>query len=72
MIELRQVWKRYSGHHSRNCARDINLCIRQGDRVGLIGRNGAGKSTLLNLIGGWIIRAAARFAATASFHGPLA
>ena len=53
MIELRQVWKRYSGHHSRNWVlRDINLCIRQGDRVGLIGRNGAGKSTLLNLIGG--------------------
>ena len=25
--------------------RDINFEIRQGDRVGIIGRNGAGKST---------------------------
>jgi lipopolysaccharide transport system ATP-binding protein len=30
--------------------RDINLEIKQGDRVGIIGRNGAGKSTLLKLL----------------------
>ncbi|HWT75774.1 MAG TPA: ABC transporter ATP-binding protein, partial [Mobilitalea sp.] len=30
--------------------RDINCEIRQGDRVGIIGRNGAGKSTLLKLL----------------------
>ena len=29
---------------------DINLEIKQGERVGIIGRNGAGKSTLLKLI----------------------
>lgn len=29
---------------------DLNLQIRPGDRVGLIGKNGAGKSTLLRLI----------------------
>ena len=28
----------------------INLDIRQGDRVGIIGRNGAGKSTLLKIL----------------------
>jgi len=30
--------------------KDINLEIRQGDRVGIIGRNGAGKSTLLKIL----------------------
>ena len=29
---------------------DINLTIRHGERVGIIGRNGAGKSTLLKLL----------------------
>jgi len=30
--------------------RDINLEIKQGDKVGIIGRNGAGKSTLLKIL----------------------
>ncbi|MFC1701848.1 ABC transporter ATP-binding protein [Pseudomonadota bacterium] len=30
--------------------RDINLVIRQGEKVGIIGRNGAGKSTLLKVL----------------------
>lgn len=32
--------------------RDINLDIRCGDRVGLVGRNGAGKTTLLRVLSG--------------------
>jgi ABC-2 type transport system ATP-binding protein len=32
--------------------RDINLRLRQGERVGLVGHNGAGKSTLLRLMSG--------------------
>jgi ABC-2 type transport system ATP-binding protein len=31
---------------------DINLNLREGDRLGLIGHNGAGKSTLLRLLAG--------------------
>ena len=30
--------------------RDISLTIRQGERVGIVGRNGAGKSTMLKVI----------------------
>ncbi|MDD5596670.1 MAG: polysaccharide ABC transporter ATP-binding protein [Victivallaceae bacterium] len=30
--------------------KDINLEIKQGDRIGIIGRNGAGKSTLLKIL----------------------
>jgi ABC-2 type transport system ATP-binding protein len=32
--------------------RDINLDLREGDRLGLMGHNGAGKSTMLRLLAG--------------------
>lgn len=32
--------------------KDINLHLREGDRVGLVGHNGAGKTTLLRLLSG--------------------
>lgn len=32
--------------------RDIDLTIRNGERVGILGRNGAGKSTLIRLMSG--------------------
>jgi ABC-type polysaccharide/polyol phosphate transport system ATPase subunit len=31
---------------------DINLSLRDGDRIGLVGHNGAGKSTLLRVLAG--------------------
>ena len=37
---------------SINALRGINLDLREGDRVGLIGHNGAGKTTLLKVLSG--------------------
>ena len=36
--------------------RGINLTVKHGERVGIVGRNGAGKSTLLRLISGHVSR----------------
>ena len=47
-VELRNVtfgYKRYEP-----VLKDINLKIRPGESIGLVGRSGAGKSTLINLI----------------------
>lgn len=48
-IRLEDVGHAYRG---RSVLAEIDLSIRQGERVALIGPNGAGKSTLLRLIAG--------------------
>lgn len=53
MVELKNVYKRYPVHGGeRTILHDINLQIRPGEKIGILGRNGAGKSTLVRLIGG--------------------
>jgi ATP-binding cassette subfamily F protein uup len=47
VAELANVGKRYAG---RDIVRGLDMTIRRGDRIGLIGANGAGKTTLIKLI----------------------
>lgn len=46
-IELRGVGFRYG---TRSILQDINLTIKPGEMIGLVGHSGSGKSTLVNLI----------------------
>jgi len=46
-IELRNVGFRYG---NRSVAQGLNLTIKPGEMIGLVGHSGSGKSTLVNLI----------------------
>ncbi len=48
-LELRSVGFRYPGSE-RSVLTDVNLTVRPGERVALVGRTGAGKTTLLQII----------------------
>nr|WP_246591049.1 ABC transporter ATP-binding protein [Georgfuchsia toluolica] len=46
-IEIREISFRYG---NRSVIRNLNLGIRPGEMIGLVGHSGSGKSTLVNLI----------------------
>lgn len=46
VLEIKDLFYRYS-QNDRQVLNGINITIRQGERVAVMGRNGAGKSTLL-------------------------
>lgn len=53
MIRLTNVCKDYPTKVGlRRVLNNVNLMIRPGERVGILGQNGAGKSTLIRLISG--------------------
>ncbi|KAA2213660.1 ABC transporter ATP-binding protein [Teichococcus oryzae] len=53
MLELRNVWKSFEQRHGRkDVLRGINVRLRRGDHLGILGRNGAGKSTLVRVLAG--------------------
>ncbi len=49
LLEIRGVKKDFVGNQVLN---DINLTLREGEILGLVGENGAGKSTLMKIIFG--------------------
>ncbi len=72
MIVCRDIWKSYShGGRKKQVLNGIDLIIRQGDRVGLLGRNGAGKSTLIKLIGGVEMPTAGKITRSMTVSWPL-
>ncbi|RPJ78113.1 MAG: ABC transporter ATP-binding protein [Alphaproteobacteria bacterium] len=52
VVELREIAKTYTlGSNNIHALRDVNLSIKKGDFLTIMGASGSGKSTLLNLIG---------------------
>lgn len=53
MINIVNVDKIYDTRQGpQKVLQDINLTIKKGEKIGILGRNGAGKSTLIRLISG--------------------
>lgn len=50
VVEVQRVYP--LGHDKVTALKGINLSVRTGELVGLMGRSGSGKTTLLNIIGG--------------------
>ena len=52
MLRLRQINKYYKvGTHSVHALRDVDIDVRDGELVSIMGASGSGKSTLLNILG---------------------
>ena len=54
-LEIRNVWKGFRHHGNEQWVlRDVDLTVRPGEFVSLIGHSGCGKSTLVRALGGLV------------------
>lgn len=73
MLELKKVVKSYrskNGIHS--ILKGIDLVIKPGERLGVLGKNGSGKSTLIRLISGQELPDSGHIVRNMSLSWPLA
>ncbi|QIL03230.1 ABC transporter ATP-binding protein [Sphingomonas sinipercae] len=72
-VRLVDVSKSYDTRKGRvSIFRDVNLEVRRGEKVGILGRNGAGKSTMIRLISGAERPTTGKVERTMSVSWPLA
>lgn len=72
-VFMKDVTKYYPVQHGKvTVFRDVNLSVRFGEKVGILGRNGAGKSTLIRLISGTEAPSNGMIERTMSVSWPLA
>lgn len=73
MIELVDVSKDYHTRQGRRRVLDtINLQVRNGEKIGILGRNGAGKSTMIRMISGAELPTEGKIRRNMSVSWPLA
>ncbi|MBB5509963.1 ABC transporter ATP-binding protein [Paraburkholderia atlantica] len=73
MIELEGICKDYHTRQGHRRVLDrINLRVRRGEKIGILGRNGAGKSTLIRMISGAELPSAGKIRRDMSVSWPLA
>ena len=52
MLELKNICKSFNqGEFKNSVLKDINLIVKQGDFISIMGTSGSGKSTLINILG---------------------
>ncbi len=52
MIQLKNIYRWYNQGNAKNFVlRDVNLTVKEGEFISIMGPSGSGKSTLLNVIG---------------------
>jgi capsular polysaccharide transport system ATP-binding protein len=73
MIKLSQVSKVYKVHGGPRTVLDrIDLVVKPGEKLGILGRNGSGKSTIVRLISGAELPTSGRIVRTMNVSWPLA